>query len=288
MNGSAVQQAWADGLAAATHQRFADQAVTPRARTGFQRGNRAGSSLDYKDFRDYQPGDDLRHIDWNAYARSDRLIVKRFHEEVTPHLDLVIDGSASMALADTRKAEALYFLTAFFTATAAQSGYSLQIYESGQHWRPLDRLPDLALTPDLKLDGAVSPAEARRRRDTRLRRAGLRVLLSDLLWPDEPGDFLSHFSNDAAGVVVIQLLAARDQDPGLGGMLRFHDSETNQQREIQLNAAARHRYLETLARHNAAWSEAARRYGATLATFEAETLLRQGNLDHPALHRVLS
>jgi uncharacterized protein (DUF58 family) len=75
--------------------------------TGSRSGRRAGSSIDFQDYREYQPGDDLRFIDWGIYSRSDRLVVKLFREEVTPHLDLILDGSASMNLAGTAKAGAV-------------------------------------------------------------------------------------------------------------------------------------------------------------------------------------
>ena len=55
-------------------------------RSGYYPGRHTGSSLDFKDFREYQPGDDLRRIDWGAYARSDKLIVKLYREEIDPHL----------------------------------------------------------------------------------------------------------------------------------------------------------------------------------------------------------
>ena len=58
--------------------------TTSAALAGLQMGQRAGSSLEFKDHRDYQPGDDLRRIDWNAFARSDRLTVKLFREEISP------------------------------------------------------------------------------------------------------------------------------------------------------------------------------------------------------------
>src|SRR5262245_10718043 len=67
---------------------------------------RAGSSLEFKDHRSYEPGDDLRHVDWSAYARTDQLAVKVYREEVTPHLDVVLDGSRSMALEGSAKAAA--------------------------------------------------------------------------------------------------------------------------------------------------------------------------------------
>src|SRR3954471_20015456 len=82
---------------------------------------RAGSSLEFREHREYEPGDDLRHIDWNAYARSDQLMVKLYHEEVTPHLDLLVDGSRSMALEEPKAAAALG-VAAFLAAAAENAG----------------------------------------------------------------------------------------------------------------------------------------------------------------------
>src|SRR6266851_3990491 len=100
----------------------------PQGRAGLHQGGRAGSSLEFKEHRGYLPGDDLRHIDWNAYARSDQLAVKVFHEEVNPHLDLVVDGSRSMALADSAKARAALGLAAFFVSAAGNAGFSHRLW----------------------------------------------------------------------------------------------------------------------------------------------------------------
>src|SRR5215211_1157838 len=86
--------------------------TTSTTLAGLQMGQRAGSSLEFKDHRDYQPGDDPRRIDWNAFARSDKLIVKLFREEISPHLDIVLDGSRSMAIGESLKAEAAVALAA--------------------------------------------------------------------------------------------------------------------------------------------------------------------------------
>src|SRR6266480_7888744 len=56
-----------------------------------------GFSVEFSDYRDYQPGDDLRHLDWRLYARSDRLCIKRFEQETNVRFYLVLDGSQSMA-----------------------------------------------------------------------------------------------------------------------------------------------------------------------------------------------
>jgi uncharacterized protein (DUF58 family) len=56
-----------------------------------------GASLEFRDYRDYQPGDDLRHLDWRLYARTDRLCIKRYQQETNAHAYVVCDTSASMA-----------------------------------------------------------------------------------------------------------------------------------------------------------------------------------------------
>ena len=100
------QQYLAEGERAGCRYALAAPRRLPLGAAGMHQGGRSGSSLEFKEHRDYQPGDDLRHLDWNAYARSDQLIVKLFHEEVNPRLDLVLDGSRSMALPGSAKERA--------------------------------------------------------------------------------------------------------------------------------------------------------------------------------------
>src|SRR5262252_6991728 len=94
------------------------------ALAGLHLGRQAGASLEFRDHRDYQPGDDLRRIDWNAFARSDRLTIRLYREEISPHLDIVLDGSRSMALESTAKARAAIGLAAALAVAAENAGYS--------------------------------------------------------------------------------------------------------------------------------------------------------------------
>src|SRR6201995_1984911 len=108
-----LQQALRDGEKLGLRYALQIPQVAASGIVGSQSGRRAGSSIDFQDYREYQPGDDLRFIDWGIYARSDRLTVKLFREEVTPHLDLILDGSRSMNLPETAKAGALAARAAF-------------------------------------------------------------------------------------------------------------------------------------------------------------------------------
>src|SRR5215207_4785413 len=70
---------------------------------GERRSRRKGQSVEFADFRNYVPGDDLRFIDWNLFARLDRLFLKMFLEEEDLHFYALIDNSASMDFGDPTK-----------------------------------------------------------------------------------------------------------------------------------------------------------------------------------------
>src|SRR6185295_2586539 len=106
--------------------------VAASGRVGSRLGRRAGSSIDFQDYREYQPGDDLRFIDWGIYARTDRLSIKLFREEVTPHLDLVIDGSRSMNLEDSAKGVATGKLAGLLATAAANAQCTRAVWLSGE------------------------------------------------------------------------------------------------------------------------------------------------------------
>lgn len=65
--------------------------------------SRRGSSVEFADYVAYTPGDDIRSIDWNLYARLDRLFVKTYKEEIELSVELIVDGTASMALPTPQK-----------------------------------------------------------------------------------------------------------------------------------------------------------------------------------------
>src|SRR4051812_1510435 len=72
---------------------------------GERRSKRKGQSVEFADFRSYVPGDDLRSLDWNLYARLDKLIIKLFLEEEDLHFFTLIDSSLSMDFGTPTKLE---------------------------------------------------------------------------------------------------------------------------------------------------------------------------------------
>ncbi len=246
------------------------------APAGSRLGRGTGSSLEFQEHREYQPGDDLRHLDWSAYGRSDRLIVKLFREEIQPHVDLLLDGSRSMAVAGSPKAAATAGLAAFLARAAAQAGLSTSVWLAADGCRRLaDGDGGGRQLADLDFEHRGSLRRSLDRVPPRWRPRGIRLLLSDLLWDDPPRSVLARLARGSAAVWVVQLLAADDVDPGAhaGGFGRLQDAETGETRDLLLDAAAIERYRRAFAAHRESWHRACREAGATMVTLVAERLV---------------
>jgi uncharacterized protein (DUF58 family) len=247
--------------------------------TGNLLGRQAGTSIDFQEHRDYQPGDDLRRIDWNIYARSDRLVVKLYREEVNPHLDLVLDGSRSMALEETRKAEALCRLAAVLAVAADNAGCSRAVWLSQRGFRrvPNDRTPPSAWR-EIDFNGAQSLAEDLVLLPPTLRRQGIRVVVSDLFWLGDPLPVMRRLADNATQVWVIQLLAQADLNPPAHGSVRLRDSESGEEQDLYIDAQVEKRYRESLAEHQRQWELACRQTRSRLIPVVAESLLGSDSL----------
>jgi uncharacterized protein (DUF58 family) len=241
--------------------------------TGSRSGRRAGTSIDFQDYREYQPGDDLRFIDWGIFARSDRLTIKLFREEVTPHLDLILDGSRSMSLDESVKAGAVAQLAALLATAAANAQCTQAVWLSGEGFQ---RLANDTLTPSawdkLELASQRTPEQSFEILPPKFRRLGVRVLVSDLLWPGEPLQLLRRLRDGAAALFVVQLLARDDATPPEHGNLRVVDSETGEESEIYIDSVAAKQYADNLAQLQQSWADACRQCGAQMTTLVAEDL----------------
>jgi uncharacterized protein (DUF58 family) len=246
--------------------------------------SQAGRSLEFKDHRAYEPGDDPRHIDWNAYARSDQLTVKVYREEVHPHVEIAVDGSRSMAL-NAAKAAATAGLAALLAAAAANAGCTHTGWLLGAEPTPLHGPP--SAWSGVAFEHAAAPTAALARAAPGWKPRGVRVLLSDLLWEEEPGPALRRFADRAAAAVVVQVLARADAEPPEEAGLRLTDAETGEALEVYVDAGAARRYREALARHQEGWRRACRGVGAVLTTVVAESVLRDWRLDELAAAEVL-
>ncbi|MDR2982838.1 MAG: DUF58 domain-containing protein [Puniceicoccales bacterium] len=234
-------------------------------------GQGAGSSLDFQDHRPYFPGDDPRHINWQAFARTGNYTMKLYRQEVSPRIDLLLDVSASMTF-DPAKANRFYELAMFCTESALRLGAAVRVHT-------LDDTDIKLISTEALLAGRWKPEAAKSKNSglskgalllakVPLRHGSLRVLISDLLFPSEAEGLRFLAAGQGRGIVFAPW-CAEEAHPQWDGNHQFEDVEKGIMERRRVTSSLLRRYTEAYVRHFETWREAARRHGVRLARINA-------------------
>ena len=239
-------------------------------RVGERLGSGTGSSLEFQDYRPYAPGDDLRHVDWAAYARSEVLAVRLYREEVAPRIDLVLDISRSMVVTEEKLRAYGELVGVLACACASTVADSRIITTSAVPPQPLHVPEDIErfLTCDASLsalEGVHLP----------FRRRSLRVVVSDFLFPHDADVLVSRLARDSALLTIVQLTLREEAEPIVEGGRRLVDVEGRGELDLVIDEAAVRDYRARFSRLRLGLSGAARRVGARFAYVAAGTPVRQ-------------
>jgi uncharacterized protein (DUF58 family) len=224
---------------------------------GERKINTAGTSIEFHDYRQYQPGDDLRYLDWHAYGRLDRLVLKLYLDEVDLVVQLVVDASASMAVGDPPKsAYALQVAAALgYVGLAGLEQVAASYVAAGRAGtlRPLrgrGSFPRLVrFLEEIEFGGATALNASLRTESRRLPRRSRLILLSDLLDLDGYQDGLLALQAVGHDVFVLHLLAPEELEPPEAGDVRLVDVETGGVEDLTLSRDRIAAYRERTARH---------------------------------------
>ncbi|MHC4402699.1 MAG: DUF58 domain-containing protein [Planctomycetota bacterium] len=221
---------------------------------GERRSRRKGQSVEFADFRNYVPGDDVRFIDWNTYARLDRLFLKLFIEEEDLHFYALIDASESMNFGEPTKlhfakqlAAALGFVglvrgdrVKIETLGAPPKGAAPVLRGRRSLWQMLQHVEGI------ESGERISLVEGCRNFCLRNSGKGIVVLMSDLLDKGGYEAALRYFLAQELDVYVIHVLSPEEMEPELTGDLELIDCEDQDKAEITVSAPLLKRYRQTL------------------------------------------
>jgi len=221
---------------------------------GERKSPRRGHSVEFCDYRAYGVGDDLRYVDWNAYARLDRLHVKLFVDEEDLCLHLLVDASASMDFGRptkldyaTRLAAALGFVGLVGLERVGVGMLRERVAEGWPPARGRNQFPVLLdFLTGVKPAGATRLDEALASYAMRSRESGLAVIISDLLDPAGYEAGLRALMERRFDIHLIHLLAPEEIAPELAGDFRLTDAETGEVRELSVDREALRDYRERL------------------------------------------
>ncbi len=215
------------------------------ARAGRHRSPRQGDSVEFADHRPYYPGDPIQRIDWRAWARTDRYLIRRFEAEVSLTGMVIVDASASMGWSGGEgrptKMEAAIRLAASFlwclVHQADRGGLVVADGGAGLHRPPVGALPGLVpLLDDLDAvvpTGAGNLGEALVGAAPRLPARSLVLVVSDLLVPvTEVARGLQALHHHGHDVRVAHLVDPAELDLPPGGLMELEDAETSERIEV--------------------------------------------------------
>ncbi len=259
---------------------------------GLHRSADFGFSQEFAEYRAYASGDDLRHVDWNVYARSDRAYIKRFHGETNSQLMLLVDASSSMGFAshDLSKlgyarfiAAALAYLATPASARRHRDPRVSQI-PCGTLWPPATRQGHLqrilASLVQAQPQSSTSYAAPLTHLQAFLRRRGMVVVMSDFYAP--PADIIRAVTPlriHGNEVVLFQILDPEELRPRVDGSSMLVDLETGATLEVSEDYV-QGRYRERIDGHVADLEKEARRAGIGYHLLQTDQPLDQALMQY--------
>jgi len=219
---------------------------------GERRSMQRGNSLNFVDYRQYVPGDDVNQIDWNVYGRLDSLVVKLFEDEQNVTVHLLVDNSRSMDWGEPNKlrlalqvAGALGYMglnnfdrvqCATFADTIGVSFGPAKTKREGH---------DLfAYLESVKPAGETNFEASLRAYAARNRHPGLAVILTDLLSHSSFENGVRHLLQLHYDVALLHILAPAEVHPAIGGDMKLIDRETSRFVDVTLNQRALNLYQQ--------------------------------------------
>jgi uncharacterized protein (DUF58 family) len=236
---------------------------------GERRSKRKGQSVEFADYRNYVVGDDLRFLDWNLFARLERLFLRLFMEEEDLHFYVLVDNSLSMDFGSPTKlhyakqvAAALAFIGLVNMDRVVVEVFNDKLTQSlpavrGKRslWRVLDFLQQVAPA------GPSDLKQALRSFSLKSSGKGIVVVLSDFMDKGGYEDALRYLVARQMDIYAIQILSQEEIEPEIVGDLKLVDIEDEDEAEITVSAPLLKRYKQNLAAYRASMHEWCNRRG---------------------------
>ena len=200
---------------------------------GNRRSKNLGSSCEFADYRDYMPGDDVTKIDWNAYARFDKLYEKLYFDERQMHTRIYLDVSRSMDHGGDDKAVFAIKLAAAFAYLSVCEMDKVSIYAirgatleevvvgmvgKDSYLNCINRLNALEFDSDSKISEAIVPSSVGRG-------DGYSIIISDFLTEENFEAAIDRFAEQKRDILCVQVLSREELNPQMRGKMHLFDSE---------------------------------------------------------------
>jgi uncharacterized protein (DUF58 family) len=238
-----------------------------------------GASIEFKDFREYSPGDDPRTVDWSVYARLGELVIKLFRQEEELDLWVLMDCSGSMNFGGGAKfdhvrriAAALAYIGMCNMDSAGVAPFGHELASGRIRLRGRGKVFGLLeYLNGLRADGRTDLASVMRTYVSRVRRPSLVVILSDFYGLRTACRALDQLRFYKHQVYVIQVASPWELDPPIRGELRLQDCETEEHEDLTITDSMLRRYKDAFNRFTAELRAYAMRHSIGYALTQSDT-----------------
>lgn len=247
------------------------RAVVDGVTTGLHRSPHFGFSQEFAEYRAYNEGDDLRYVDWNVYARTERTYIKRFEGETNTAINLMLDTSASMGFGEpvSKLEQARYLMASFaYVARKQHDALGLTVFnDTVQDYLTPSARPDslvraLSLLEKTQASEGTDISEALTSLQANMKRRGLVILVSDLYTnADDLISSLQPLAHGGQDIAVFHVLDQDEIEPALKTISALKDLET-QESVIVDPEFIKSTYRTRFAAHCESMEQACRRIGA--------------------------
>lgn len=245
-------------------------------------GQGKGGNVEFREHRPYAPGDEMRYVDWNVYARTGQLHVKEFSRDQERRVVLRVDASASMSSGDPSKGLVALRIAAALGVVALSNGCRVRAAafaagaarEGGEHVGALgeaELLRELSAVPSPAGSTGLG-ASLRPLLEPGMPRAEV-LLVTDLLDPVDPRREITALCERGCEVTVVATWCEADLHPPAGGILRIRDAESGEDRLVSLGATEREAYEAAMRAFEEDWAGFLARHGARLVPVRTEAPL---------------
>lgn len=253
---------------------------------GSHRSQRFGTSMDFSDFREYHPGDDVRQVDWNVFARTDKYFIKRFLDEQEMRVHVLLDASKSMAHPDKWRFACQLSLALGLTVLQHDDRFSFSVVaqdktppfqKKGAIYRQaLTKHISTLQTPSLKESFAKHALQALPKGQTML------IIITDgLEHMSEWEMVISKLPRFAKDIRLLSIATEQEMHPSFSGDIELQDSERENKLNVSMTSRVIEQYTEKRRAHEKAFESLCSKYG--IATMQ---LIVDEGFQHAFFHKL--
>lgn len=253
------------------------------SQSGIRKSGAKGNSLEFSDFREYIAGDDIRRIDWNGYARFDRIFVKLFMEEKQADINLFIDKSNSMGEHEDKLyyakmlAASIGYISLKNTDRVNMMLFNSQVTDEKTKLVSKNSFFEIVnFLDNIDSNGQTDINNSIMKNISKLSNRGICFIFSDFFSLNGFIEAIKMLRYKKQDVVLVQILSGEERSPLLNGNIRIIDSETGENIDMEVTEGILNEYKKALVSYENELKDFCKQYNMSFVSIDTSQPIIKG------------